>query len=119
MARRISNRERHIRWNWEESPDDPELARYHFVIVDDKYREKTLEKFLHHLQSWGGPINRVRETGGKVKGTEYRYLFVSCDSNQAPKMLSSRKVSLPIKRDGDLRERVRGSIEDYVAKTYE
>ena len=34
---RITKQDRHIRWNWEESPDREEIVRYHFVVVDDKY----------------------------------------------------------------------------------
>ena len=33
-------KERHILYNWQESPEDKNLVRYHFVIVDDRFLEQ-------------------------------------------------------------------------------
>jgi len=77
MKQKISNRERHIRWNWEQSPSN---------------------------------------------GTDFRYLFRSYDVNQRPDMIDWTRLGASgerAKRDTDLRERTKGSIENYVAGIYE
>lgn len=109
---------RHIRWNWENSPDSEDMVRYHFVIVDDKFREGTMENILMQIQNFGS-LEIVRSEEGKVEGTKFRYLFHSYDSNVAPRILDWSKVkNCFVKRDSQLRERRRGFIEDYVFGLY-
>ena len=109
--------ERHIRWNWERSPDDDDMVRYHIVVVDDKDRPGIVRRILEQLQECSSVIP-VRTTEGKVKGTEFRYLFESYDAPVAPKMISWEQVSKRIIKDSDLRERTKGNIENYVAGIY-
>ena len=66
---------RHIRWNWERSPADEELIRYHFIVVDDKGRERTMNKILAQLQKVSPGIEPIRRREGKVANSELRYLF--------------------------------------------
>lgn len=109
--------ERHIRWNWEISPDSQEMVRYHFVIVDDKDREGIMRRITGQLLAIN-PIEPIRKEEGKVKGTEFRYLFESYDTVVAPRMISWGNVRKIVKRDHELRERKVGNIEDYVANAY-
>jgi len=118
-AKRIRRTQRHIRWNWEASPDSPELVRYHFIIVDDKGRETTLNLLLNQLVEYGGGAEIVRRTEGKVVETEFRYLFGSYDSRTKPTMLNFSKIGKPTRRDKELSERKIGNIENYVADLYE
>ncbi|HJX50054.1 MAG TPA: hypothetical protein VJ438_01190, partial [Candidatus Nanoarchaeia archaeon] len=83
--------ERHIRWNWEKSPDNEEMVRYHFVVVDDKDREGIMRRITEQLLAIN-PIEPVREEEGKVKGTEFRYLFESYDTVVAPREISWTKI---------------------------
>jgi len=123
---RISKKDRHVRGNWEKSPDLPdvegiEAIRYHFVIVDDRDREGILRRILDQIQKISA-IVMVREgIIGKVKGTRLKYLFATYDTYVAPRELDLTKARKPVKRDEDLRERKEGSggIEDYVANLYE
>jgi len=43
MGKRIFKNSRHLKWNYEESPDNKigeyPMVRYHFVVVGDKNRE--------------------------------------------------------------------------------
>ena len=114
---KIKKTERHVRWNWEQSPEDGNLVRYHFVIIDDRDREGVMRKITEQLLQVN-PIEPIRSVEGKVQGTKYRYLFNSYDTVVAPRMIAWSKVGKPIKRDKDLRERKVGNIEDYVAEVY-
>ena len=119
----LQNQTRHIRWNWEQSPDnvdvrDADLVRYHFIIVDDKNREGKLNKILASLSRYGELIP-IRQVEGKVRGTDFRYLFASYDTPVRPDMLDFRGSERVVRRDSELRERKRGTIEDYVARLYE
>lgn len=64
-------------------------------------------------------VIEIRKLEGKVKGTRYRYLFESYDSRTAPDFINWAKINKSCKRDKELHERKRGSIEDYVASIYE
>jgi hypothetical protein len=114
----INKKSRHIRWNWEKSPDQEDSNRYHFVIVDDKGRRQKLEKILGNMQGKSiiySPFNEVRMTEGKVEGSHFRYLFVSYDSSYPPAFVSFEGVSEKTLQDKDLYERKVGNVEDYVA----
>ncbi|MBI2499166.1 hypothetical protein HYV88_02900 [Candidatus Woesearchaeota archaeon] len=116
-AIKISNRERHVRWNWEISPEYG-LVRYHIVVIDDKSRETTIERLLEQMQKYGF-VERIRRSEGKVIGTDYRYLFESYDTPIAPREIDFSKTRKPVKQDQALRERKKGNIEDYVSRIYE
>jgi hypothetical protein len=78
-----------------------------------------MAQILGQLQQWGA-IERVRHEEGKVEGTRFRYLFESYDSNQAPRMINWNSVKhLPVRKDPDLRERVRGDVETYVYELFQ
>jgi len=118
---RFDSKARHIRWNHEQSPDNPELVRYHIIIVDDKDREGKLTKTLRTMQekvAMNYSFEEIRKTEGQFVGTEYRYLFVSYDTAYSPKLFGPSEVSKNLKQDSALRERKRGNIEDYVANLY-
>lgn len=125
MAKRIPNKSRHIRWNWERSEDNFEMdnpfVRYHIVVVDDKNREGIMEKILNQLQKVTEGIELIRKTEGKVKGSKFRYLFGTYDSMVAPRIIDWSGISKNVKRDPQLRERVKEghTIEDYVFNIYE
>ena len=118
-------RERHVRWNWEKSPastEDRKFVRYHFVVVDDRFRENKLIQIISNFQNktiMNYPFDEVRKVEGKFANTNFRYLFVSYDTEYSPKLLNFKKVSENIKRDSDLKERKIGSIESYISKLYE
>jgi hypothetical protein len=115
MVRATSKRERHVRWNWEQSPDSPQMARYHFIIVGDKDREGTMRMILQQIGQIR-PVERMRHEEGRAR--KMKYLFETYDSETAPKMLDFSRLSLPVIQDKNLRERVRGSIDVYVANLY-
>jgi len=124
----VDKTERHVRCNWEKSPDDSStpvdidglgLMRYHFVVVDDRDREGVLLRILDQMQQFGDLIP-VRNVEGKVAGTRFRYLFRSYDSTIAPRELNLNLFRKPVIKDSELRERKKSSeaIEDYVANIY-
>ena len=119
MLKRIPNNIRHIRWNWEMSPDNFEMARYHFVIVDDKNRRQILEKIIEPLTQYGSII-KIRNNEGSVANSKCRYLLYSFDINQKPELLNFAELGKPVKKDPNLKERIKKgtSIEDYVADLY-
>ena len=109
--------DRHIRWNWQQSPDEQEKVRYHFIVVDNKRREGKMEELLEQLQQFS-PVETIRTTDGKVEESPHRYLFSSVDINVAPREIDITKLGLPVIRDKELYERQIGSVEDYVMKLY-
>ena len=109
---------RHIRWNWEQSPDNPEMARYHFVIVDDRNRQTLMNKLIEWL-SVTGACENIRSTEWKVRGDKCRYLFESYDSRSRPELIQWGNLPKIIIRDRNLKERKVGTIEDYVTNLYE
>lgn len=120
-----AKKDRHVRWNWEESPDrDSEnrpntnfYVRYHFIVIDDRNREGIMNRLLEGLTQYGEVI-QVRSVEGKAKEPGLRYLFRTYDSSIKPDMIDWKNVKKPIRKDSDLRERKRGSVEDYVARVY-
>jgi len=119
---KVYKNSRHVRWNWQTSPDHEERVRYHFVVVDDKFRGGKLDQIKENIRSktiMNFPFEEIRRLEGKVVGTNFRYLFVSCDTVYSPSLVSFESVSKNIKKDTDLIERKRGNIEDYVANLYE
>jgi hypothetical protein len=112
---------RHVRWNWEKSPDNPEMARYHFVIIDDKDRKGKVMKIIDTIKSRVAsnyPFEQIRSVEGKVKGTEFRYLFESYDSLYSPSLFCMDCIFKKNVRDTNLYERKKGNIEDYVSNLY-
>ena len=109
--------DRHVRWNWEQSPDQNEKARYHFIIVDNKRREGRFEEIVTQFQKFR-PVEIYRTCEGKVEGSPHRYLFNSFDINVAPREIDLTKLKLPIVKDKNLYERQVGSVEDYVRNFY-
>ena len=112
---------RHVRWNWEKSPDNDEMARYHFIIVDDKDRKGKMKKILDSIRARvvsNYPFEIIRSSEGKVVGTEFRYLFESYDALYSPSLLSMGSLFQRQVRDVNLYERKVGNIEDYVSNLY-
>ena len=93
---KIFKKSRHIRWNWEASPDNFELVRYHFVIIDDKNREGIINKILDKMQKISC-IEKIRSAEGKVIGSKFRYLFETYDSFTAPNMINFSEIGKNIK----------------------
>jgi len=115
------NQTRHIRWNWEQSPesgpDQNPFVRYHFVVVDDRNRKGIMDKSLAPLSKYGELIP-LRTVEGKVSGTRLRYLLKSFDCPIKPEMLKLHELGKVVIMDPDLRERKVGNIEDYLARVY-
>ncbi len=111
---------RHIRWNWERSPVEEGLIRYHFIVVNDKGRERIMDKILAQLQKVSPGIESIRKLEGRVANSKMGYLFESFDSSLAPSVIDWKGLGT-IKRDPELYERKKGSenIKDYVADFYE
>jgi hypothetical protein len=112
---------RHIRWNWEQSPerdaDNNPYVRYHFVVVDDRNRAGILNEAVTPLSSYGELIP-LRSLEGKAEGTRYRYLLSTFDSRIKPDFLKLHELGKVVIMDPDLRERIRGTIENYVSRIY-
>lgn len=119
-----NNKERHIRWNWEPSPDNTydghPMVRYHFVIVGDRFIQSTYTQLIDQLQKWTGGIEEIRTEKGKVKGTKLQYLLKSVDAVMKPSNIDWTKINLRARRDSDLVERVVGTegIANYVGRIY-
>ena len=45
---------RHVRWNWEQSPDDSFLVRYHVAVVGNKKLKEVVEKFTEPWEKLQG-----------------------------------------------------------------
>lgn len=108
---------RHIRWNWEESPDRFQYARYHVVVVDDKRREGIFLGILQQIQRISS-IETIRKVEGPVKESKLKYLFVSFDTIVAPREIDWSKTGKVVRQDINLYERKVGNIEDYVSNLY-
>lgn len=125
ILKKFEFKKRHIVWNCEISPTsffEGALVRYHFIIVDDKFRESKLKNILGKFEKNSGvsyPLEKIREKEGKFKATSFRYLFASFDAVYPPNFLDFKGISCNIKKDPNLLERKRGSIEDYVSNIYE
>lgn len=120
---RVNKKERHVRWNWEKSPADPDFVRYHFVIVDDKDRKGKIRKIIDSISSEISSTYSfifIRSVEGKVEGTDFRYLFESYDTYYSPNLLNMNVLFKKNIRDKDLYERTKKntSIENYVADLF-
>lgn len=115
---KILIKSRHIEWNLEKSPDRENCVRYHFVIVGDKGRERTVNKILLQIQKIGS-IQIIREIEGKVAGSDFRYFFGSYDTEVAFREIELSKISLQKMQNSELYERKgKLNIEDYVAERF-
>lgn len=116
---------RHVRYNWQTSPEsteDNKLVRYHFIIADDRFLESKLDRIILNAQEKSiinFNFNEIRRVKGKFKDTGLDYIFASYDSNCTSKFIDFKGVSENIKRDVNLVERVGLKIEDYVERLYE
>ena len=120
MANSIK-KSRHVRWNWERSPDNLDMVRYHFIIVDDKCRKEKMTRIIDSIRSKissNYAFEQVRSVEGKVGGTEFRYLFESHDTLYSPSLLDMNRLFKRNVRDVNLYERKVGNFEDYVDKLY-
>lgn len=120
-SKKVPKNSRHVRWNWEKSPDAEETVRYHFIIVDDKNRKGKMEKILENIRDKSFvnyPFEEIRSEEGKVEGTEYRYIFKTYDTQYAPNLVDFKGVSENIKRDKELSERKKTDISWYVENKY-
>ncbi len=114
--KRVSDKERHVRWNCEPSGENYLGLRYHVVVVDDRFREGKLHQLMLSLNEINPGIDPEKRGEGKVEGTKFRYLFTSFNSRTSPEYLNWK--GLVEKKDDDLVERKRGKLEDYVANLY-
>jgi hypothetical protein len=119
----VKKKERHVRWNWEKSPDNLDFARYHFVVVDDKDRKGKIRKIIDSISSEissSYSFIPIRSVEGKVGGTEFRYLFETYDTYYSPNLLNMNVLFKKNVRDKDLYERTKKntSIENYIADLY-
>lgn len=125
FSKNIPNSIRHIRWNWERSPENFQmenyLVRYHFVVVDDSEfdRKTLLENIFQQISKVNSGIIKIRGKEGKVKNTKMKYSLVSFDSITSPTLLYLEKFNVPVKKDCQLCERKVLNIEDYVSRIYE
>lgn len=63
----VFKNERHIRWNYENSPDAAKSLRYHFIVVDDKNREGIMKLLVEKISRVGivsSPVNLIRTRQG-------------------------------------------------------
>ena len=122
MAKTLPKNQRHVRWNCEPSPDspDPEITRMHLVVADNKDLSGTITKIILQDGVSFGSVEQIRETKGKVTGSNLRYLFRTYDGYIDPRKINPDAVGKIFVRDQDLRERASGSegIEEYVAGLY-
>lgn len=113
----VSKDSRHVRWNWEMSPDNMGNARYHIIVVDDKNRKGKIRRVIQQLQKYSS-VENMRSFEGRVRDSKLMYLFESFDSLIRPEMVDWSKVSDCVVQDERLYERIHGRIEDFVAGFY-
>ena len=105
-------------WHWEQSPDNPELVRYHVIVVGDKKIGQPIDNIFQQVNSIGSGVQLIREVRGDVGDSKFKYLFKSFDTPVSPAEIDWTKTNLPRRKDKNLYERKRGNIEDYVAELY-
>jgi hypothetical protein len=119
--------EKHIRYNFERSPDsmvmdsptrDAEKLRYHIIVADKSKleRKRILEKIAIHIASISYGIELIRESEGDIKQGKNSYTFVSWDTVVAPRMINFKEIfpAIPIVRDKKLYERKVLNLEESV-----
>ena len=117
--KKVYKASRHIRWNWERSPNQvEELVRYHFIVVDDRNREGIMNRIIEPLQMYDA-LRTVREgTTFDVFDSKLKALFATYDSLIKPEFLELYRFRNPVKRDDNLKERIRGNLDDYVCNFF-
>ena len=116
----IPRNSRHVRWNWEQSPDNDLLVRYHIVVVGNKKRKQVVEKIYKDLGRITGGIEEKRRVEGKVSGSKFRYLLVSFDHPIAPGYVRWYDLGCLVIKEDELYERKKKGffIESFVADLY-
>jgi hypothetical protein len=117
MGRVIKN-VRQVVWNWEKSPANEEMVRYHFVVIDDKNRKEKITRIINSMKrkiSSNYVFEQIRSVEGKVEGTDFRYLFESYDTPHSPSLLDMNVLFKHSSQDKELYERKKGNIEGYVS----
>ncbi len=118
----VPKKSRHIRWNWEPSPENEEMVRYHFVVVDDKNRSEKIARVMSYAIN-KSIINQIfdpirKDIEGKVKDSGLRYLFETYDSKYPPDFVDPKNVFKNVIKDSALVERKVLKMEDYVERLY-
>ena len=106
--------EPHVRWNWEQSPEDPLQVRYHFVIAGYKDNKAILISLEGELAKAGHTVDEKRKA--KIP----RGLLVTLDTYSGPFLIDWTKIPGRNYHDRRLYERIKKgtSIERYVESVY-
>ncbi|PIN94559.1 hypothetical protein COU53_03040 [Candidatus Pacearchaeota archaeon CG10_big_fil_rev_8_21_14_0_10_30_48] len=106
-------KEAHIRWNIRQSEDNPELAKWFFLIVNYSREIETYQsRILEHLQM----IDELREFRGKIKDSNLEYNLLTFNTRKG-EINWSEIYNGKIRKDANLYERKgKLSLEDYVSE---
>jgi len=106
-------KETHIRWNLQQSEDNPELAKWFFLIINyPREIEKYQSRILNHLQM----IEDLRESSGKIEDSDLSYNLITFETRQG-KIYWPEIYNGKVRRDENLYERKgKLSLEDYVSE---
>jgi len=123
IVKGVPKKSRHIRWHWEKSPDNEEMVRYHFIVVDDKDRAEKITRIISYAIN-KSIINHVfnpirKDIEGRVKDSRLKYLFETYESKYPPEFVNPKNIFNNVIQDLALTERNVLSIEDYVERLYE
>lgn len=117
----VPKREKHIRWNCEQSPDNPLLMRYHVIVVDNRRRKEPFDEIFQEISCISCGIEIIRTCEGNLGNSDLKYLFKSFDTPVGPGVIDWAKIrkGKPVRKDGRLLyERKRGKVEECVADFY-
>lgn len=116
---------RHIRWNWEPSPDNYDfnhkLLRYNLFIVDDSDfdRRNRLNKIFGQLSRVDSRIVPVNQFEGKIKNSKWTGLLSIYDSIVSSDFLNLKQLGIPIRKDDKMYAREFISIQEYISNLYD
>lgn len=117
----VPRNSRHVRWNWEQSPDNNLLVRYHVIVVDDRRREEPFEMVFQQIEYISSGIEIIRNCEGNLGNSRLKYLFKSFDTPVGPGIIDWTKIRKGkyVRQDRRLLyERKKGNLEDSVARFY-
>jgi hypothetical protein len=124
LFHQIKRDERHLRWDWEPSPnrsEDRGLIRYHFVSIDDRNPKGNIERLLKNMQGKSvinHSFEEIENVIGSLRDSDLKYVYNCYDSECTPDYVSFEGVSNRIKKDENLSGRKFILVKDYLERIY-
>ena len=120
----ISEYQRHIRWNYEPSPANESMTRYHFVVIGENFKGNSFKKIHQYFEHSGKDYvflgKEDEKRNGKLRKVKSTYDILSYDSFLSADSFnwSDIDTSFDVKRDKRITDSSSENLEEIVQNLF-